>query len=59
MKNNTKKKIRQLKKINRDAQHDNIRRFGDICKMPKGKVFKDKKKDDRKYGSRRFKGDDE
>lgn len=47
------KKIKQIKKVNRDTNLDDIRRHGDICKLPGNKVFKDRKKDARKYASRK------
>jgi len=46
------KKIKQLKKVNRERQLADIRKHGASERVPKGNIFKDRKKDERKYGAR-------
>lgn len=46
------KKIKQIKKVCREKQLADIRQHGDSEKVPKGNIYKDRKKHDRKYGAR-------
>ena len=57
MKNN--KKIKQMKQVNRQAQLDDIRKFGASSQLPYAKIFKDKRKDlERRKTRGPFRGDE-
>lgn len=44
-----KKKIKEIRKVNRDVNLNDIRKHGDACKLPAGRIHQDKRKKPQKY----------